>query len=145
MNPISGWAGVGASSTPLELQTCLSFRLFIILRVPGWIGGIRVLRTPNRANPAWSSCTTTVAFPPSMMAQCPRADWLRLQRLVRHVFILVTQALHLGAHTSVGHAQSQDSKFAVGCLTCRIQPRTEQILRQYIWRKAGSNRGGLAT
>jgi hypothetical protein len=73
MNTISGWAGVGASSTPLELQTCLSFRLFIILRVPGWIGGIRVQRTPNRANPAWSSCTTTVAFPPSMMAQCPRA------------------------------------------------------------------------
>jgi hypothetical protein len=62
-----------------------------------------------------------------------------------HVFIRVTQALHLGAHTSVGHAQSQDSKFAVGCLTCRIQSRTEQILRQYIWRKAGSNRGGLAT
>jgi hypothetical protein len=65
--------------------------------------------------------------------------------LGRHVFIRVTRALHLGAHTSVGDARSQDSKFAVGYLTCRIQSRTERILRQYIWRKVGSNRGGLTT
>jgi hypothetical protein len=49
------------------------------------------------------------------------------------------------AHTSKGRAQSQDSKFVAGRLTCRIQWRIEQIPRQYIWQKAGSNRDGLAT
>ena len=45
----------------------------------------------------------------------------RLQRYVQHIVIRVTQVLHLGADTSKGRAQSQDSKFVAGCLTCRIR------------------------
>ena len=72
MNAISGSAGwriVNAAG----IANLLILSLIYYPQGSRMDRGIRVQRTPNRANPAWSSCTTTVAFPPSMMAQCPRA------------------------------------------------------------------------